>query len=179
MVVDSRPLTDPQLGGALTQSIRSHTRTSQFLRALLDEALGWRPPAGFIRDFVVHHSGEHRGQLDLKPGGLTPVVALARWIAIAAGDASGTTVERLHRGTALGLLTTDEADTLAGGFDNVYGLLLRHEVRALRASGTPTSTFIAPKDLDSLTRRHLRETFRAIALVQSRVDRAWLTRLPG
>ncbi|WP_460494774.1 putative nucleotidyltransferase substrate binding domain-containing protein [Dactylosporangium cerinum] len=50
---------------------------------------------------------------------------------------------------------------------------------ALRTSGTPTSTFIAPKDLDSLTRRHLRETFRAIALVQSRVDRAWLTRLPG
>ncbi|WP_327002807.1 DUF294 nucleotidyltransferase-like domain-containing protein [Dactylosporangium sp. NBC_01737] len=179
MVADSRPLTDPELGGALSQTIRSHTRTSQFLRALLDEALGWRPPAGFIRDFVVHHGGEHRGQLDLKPGGLTPVVALARWIAIAAGDASGTTIERLHRGAALGLLTTDEADTLAGGFESVYGLLLRHEVRTLRAQGTPTSTFIAPKELDSLTRRHLRETFRAIALVQSRVDRAWLTRLPG
>ncbi len=179
MVADSRPLTDPELGGALTHSIRSHTRTSQFLRALLDEALGWRPPTGFIRDFVVHHSGEHRGQLDLKPGGLTPVVALARWIAIAAGDASGTTIERLHRGAALGLLTTDEADTLAGGFEDVYGLLLRHEVRALRAPGTPADTFIAPKDLDSLTRRHLRETFRAIALVQSRVDHAWLTRLPA
>ena len=178
MVADSRPLTDPELGGSLSQSIRSHTRTSQFLRALLDEALCWRPPIGFIRDFVVHHSGEHRGQLDLKRGGLAPVVALARWIAIAAGDASGTTIERLHRGAALGLLTTDEADTLAGGFENVYGLLLRHEVQTLRAGGTPTTTFIAPKELDSLTRRHLRETFRAIALVQARVDRAWLTRLP-
>lgn len=179
MVADSRPLTDPELGDALTLSIRSHTRTSQFLRALLDEALSWRPPTGFIRDFVVHHSGEHRGQLDLKPGGLTPVVALARWIAIAAGDASGTTVQRLHRGAALGLLTTDEADTLAGGFDNVYRLLLHHEVQALRTAGTPPGTFIAPKELDTLTRRHLRETFRAIALVQSRVDRAWLDRLPG
>jgi CBS domain-containing protein len=171
MVADSRPLTDPELGGALTRSIRSHTRTSQFLRALLDEALSWHPPTGFIRDFVVHRSGEHRGQLDLKPGGLAPIVALARWIGIASGDASGTTVERLHRGAALGLLTTDEADTLAGGFDSVYGLLLHHEV------GTPT-TFIAPKELDSLTRRHLRETFRAIALVQDRVHRSWLTRLP-
>jgi len=179
MVADSRPLTDPELGGALGQAIRSHTRTSQFLRALLDEALSWRPPAGFIRDFVVHHSGEHRGRLDLKPGGLTPVVALARWIAIAAGDTGGTTIERLHRGAALGLLTTDEADTLAGGFDSVYSLLLHHEVRALRAHGTPPDTFIAPKELDSLTRRHLRETFRAIALVQTRVDQAWLARLPG
>ncbi|WP_432834123.1 putative nucleotidyltransferase substrate binding domain-containing protein [Dactylosporangium sp. CA-092794] len=178
MVADSRPLTDPELGDSLTQTIRSHTRTSQFLRALLDEALRWRPPTGFIRDFVVQHSGEHRGQLDLKPGGLTPVVALARWIAIAAGDASGTTVERLHRGAGLGLLTTDEADTLAGGFENVYGLLLHHEVHALRSGGAPTSTFIAPKELDSLTRRHLRETFRAIALVQARVDRHWLNRLP-
>ncbi|MFG2044033.1 putative nucleotidyltransferase substrate binding domain-containing protein [Dactylosporangium sp. NPDC048998] len=177
MVADSRPLTEPELGGSLTQSIRSHTRTSQFLRALLDEALAWRPPVGFIRDFVVHHSGEHRGQLDLKPGGLTPIVALARWIAIAAGDASGTTIERLHRGAALGLLTTDEADTLAGGFESVYGLLLHHEIQALRDHGTPTTTFITPKELDSLTRRHLRETFRAIALVQARVDRTWLTRL--
>jgi len=178
MVADSRPLTEPELGNSLTENIRSHTRTSQFLRALLDEALSWRPPAGFIRDFVVHHSGEHRGQLDLKPGGLTPVVALARWIAITAGDASGTTVERLHRGAAIGLLTTDEADTLAGGFDSVYGLLLRHEVQALRAGDAPTTTFIDPKDLNSLTRRHLRETFRAIAQVQERVDRNWLTRLP-
>jgi CBS domain-containing protein len=178
MVADSRPLTDPELGNSLTATIRSHTRTSQFLRALLDEALSWHPPTGFIRDFVVQHSGEHRGELDLKPGGLTPVVALARWIAIAAGDASGTTIERLHRGAALGLLTTDEADTLAGGFEGVYGLLLRHEVRELRAGGTPTSTFIDPKELDSLTRRHLRETFRAIALVQERVDRTWLNRLP-
>jgi CBS domain-containing protein len=178
MVADSRPLTEPELGNSLTATIRSHTRTSQFLRALLDEALSWRPPIGFIRDFVVHHSGEHRGQLDLKPGGLTPVIALARWIAIAAGDASGTTVERLRRGTTLGLLTTDEADTLSGGFESVYGLLLRHEVQDLRASESPTSTFISPKELDSLTRRHLRETFRAIAAVQARVDREWLTRLP-
>ncbi|WP_426512781.1 putative nucleotidyltransferase substrate binding domain-containing protein [Dactylosporangium sp. McL0621] len=178
MVADSRPLTNPRLGESLTETIRSHTRTSQFLRALLDEALRWRPPTGFFRDFVVQHSGEHRGRLDLKPGGLTPVVSLARWIAIAAGDATGTTVERLRRGAALGLLTGDEAETLAGGFESIYDLLLRHETRALGAGASAASTFIAPKELDSLTRRHLRETFRAIALVQARVDRTWLQRLP-
>jgi CBS domain-containing protein len=178
MVADSRPLTDPQLGRSLTETIRSHTRTSQFLRALLDEALGWRPPIGFLRDFVVQHGGEHRGHLDLKRGGLAPVVALARWIAIVGGDASGTTVDRLHRGSALGLLSTDEADTLAGGFESIFGLLLGHEVQAIRGGGAP-DTFIAPGHLDTLTRRHLRETFRSIAVVQARVDRSWLARLPG
>jgi len=126
---------------------------------------------------VVQHTGEHRGQVDLKAGGLAPIVSLARWIAVAAGDASGTTVERLRRGTALGLLTADEADTLAGGFDGIYALLLRRQVEAIRAGQTP-STYIAPRDLDTLTRRHLRETFRAVALVQARVDRDWLHRLP-
>jgi CBS domain-containing protein len=171
-------LTDVPLGRSLTATIRSHTRTSPFLRALLDEALGWRPPVGFIRDFVVQHGGEHRGQLDLKAGGLVPVVALARWIAIVSGDAGGTTVERLRRGAALGLLRDDEADMLIAGFDNIYGLLMRREIEAIRSGQAPT-TYIAPRELDGLTRRHLRETFRAVALVQSRVDQAWMRRLRG
>jgi CBS domain-containing protein len=176
MVADSRPLTEVSLGRSLTESMRAHTRTTQFLRALLDEALAWRPPTGFVRDFVVQHSGEHRGQLDLKSGGLMPVVALARWIAIVTGDPRGTTPERLNRGVAARLLSVDEAQTLAGGFEDVYSLLLRREAGAIR-SGTPHTTYIVPKELDTLTRRHLRETFRAIGLIQGRVDRDWIWRL--
>ncbi|HEX5205220.1 MAG TPA: putative nucleotidyltransferase substrate binding domain-containing protein [Actinoplanes sp.] len=176
MVADSRPVTNLPLGRALTAQIRSHTRTKQFLRALLDEALGWRPPTGFVRDFVVVQGGKHSGRLDLKSGGLMPVVALARWIAIASGDARGTTTARLRRGAEEGLLTTDEADTLAGGFDAGYGLLLRHQARAIR-DGVPPTRYVAPADLDTLTRRHLRESFRAVALVQARVDRDWMRRL--
>lgn len=178
MVADSRPLTNLPLGRALTERISSHSRATHFLRALLDEALGWRPPTGFVRDFVVAHTGTHRGQLDLKSGGLAPVVALARWIAIVSGDARGTTPERLRRGADLGLLSADEAHTLAGGFDDVYAVLMRHEVSAIRSGTTPT-TYLAPADLDTLTRRHLRETFRAIALVQERVDQHWMRRLDG
>jgi CBS domain-containing protein len=207
MVADSRPLTEAGLGRSLTATIGTHTRTSQFLRALLDEALAWRPPTGFIRDFVVAHTGDHRGELDLKAGGLTPIVMLARWIAIVAGDATGTTIDRLHRGAAAGLLSHDEAETLASGFESIYGLLLEHQARAPRSGGDPGTplaargdpgtplaargdpdtslaargdpgTFVAPRDLDTLTRRHLRETFRAVALVQARVDRNWQSRLP-
>jgi hypothetical protein len=59
----------------------------------------------------------------------------------------------------LGLLSADEADTLAGGFDDVYALLLRHQARAIRGGVMPT-TYLDPRDLDTLTRRHLRESFR-------------------
>jgi CBS domain-containing protein len=174
MVTDSRPLTEPALGRTLTEPIR--TRNTRFLRALLNEALGFRPPTGLVRDFVVEHGGAHRGQLDLKKGGLAPVVALARWIAIVTGDASGTTPDRLRRGAEAGLLTADEAQTLAGAFEDVYALVLLHEADALRTGAAPT-TFIAPRELDTLTRRHLRETFRVIRSVQSHLDEHWLARL--
>lgn len=178
MVADSRAITNAPLGRALTEPIRSHSRSTHFLRAMRDDALAWRPPTGFVRDFVVAHSGEHRGQLDLKSGGLAPVVALARWAAVAAGDPGGTTPERLRRAADADLLTGDEVDTLTGAFENVYGLLLDHEARALRAGETPT-TYLAPEDLDTLTRRHLRESFRAIAAVQHRIGEARLRRLTG
>ncbi|WP_344125353.1 putative nucleotidyltransferase substrate binding domain-containing protein [Luedemannella flava] len=174
MVADSRPVTNVELGGHLTDTIRSHTRTAQFLQALLVEALRWRPPAGFVRDFVVHHTGEHRGQLDLKAGGLTPVVSIARWIAIATSDTRGGTARRLARGADAGLLTRDELDTLVGGFDHVYTLLHDHEARAEAAD-----TYLDPRHLDRLARRHLRETFRAITVVQERAAREWLRRLTG
>jgi CBS domain-containing protein len=104
-----------------------------------------------------------------------PVVGLARWIAVVAGDTGGTTPERLRRGVEVGLLSTDEADTLAGGFADAYSLLLTHEAAEVRA-GSPVSTYIAPGDLDLLTRRHLRESFRAVALIQNRIDRDWIRR---
>jgi CBS domain-containing protein len=175
-VADSRPVTDVVLGRAMTDAIRSRARGTGFLRVLLDEALGWKPPTGFVRGFVVHHGGEHHGQLDLKAGGLAPVVSLARWVATVAGDTDGTTPERLRRGAAAGLLTDDEAQTLTGAFEDVYALLLDHEVAAIR-SGAEPSTYIEPDALDTLTRRHLRDTFRAVGLVQAHVGRAWLSRL--
>jgi CBS domain-containing protein len=176
MITDSRPLTNVTLGAHLTDALRTRTRSNPFLRALLDEALAWRPPVGFLRDFVVLHSGEHRGELDLKRGGLAPVVALGRWITIVTGDAGGGTTERLRRGADAGLLTRNEEQTLTGGYEAVYALVFDREAAAIR-TGTGPSTFVNPGELDLLTRRHLRETFRAIAAVQNRVDQDWVRRL--
>jgi CBS domain-containing protein len=50
-------LTNPELGRCLADTGPAPGQT-RFLRGLLDEALGFRPPTGFVRDFVVEHSGE-------------------------------------------------------------------------------------------------------------------------
>src|SRR5690606_29919611 len=108
--------------------------------------------------------------------GLAPIAGLARWVAIVTGQVRGTTPERLRRGAERGVLTTDEARTLAGAFEYLYALVLDHEVAAIRAGQRPTP-YITPADLDTLTRRHLRESFRVVRAVQSHVDEHWLARV--
>jgi CBS domain-containing protein len=142
---------------------RSHP---DLLRLLARFALKFRPPTGFLRDFVVEHSGERRGQLDIKHGGLIPIVDLARWAGMAAGAASCSTVDRLRAAEAAGTLDSPDARTLMEAFGFIFSLRLDHQVEQLRHGEKPDD-FIDPKTLNPLARSYLREAFRAVASVQS------------
>jgi CBS domain-containing protein len=178
MIADSRPITGIPLGRAVSDAMLATTRGPDYLSGLLRYTISQRPPVGFVRDFVVEHSGAHRGHLNLKAGGLVPIASLGRWIAIVTGDDRGSTITRLHRGHAAGLLTRDETDTLVRAFEYIYALVLGNEIGAIRNNAAGSTTWIAPKELDTLTRRYLREAFRAVANVQNRLDSEWVARLP-
>ncbi len=177
MIADSRPVTGVPLGRAVSDAMLATTRGRDYLSMLLSYTISARPPLGFVRNFVVEHSGEHRGRLDLKAGGLVPIASLGRWIAVVTSDDRGSTVTRLRRGEQAGLLTADETETLVRAFEYIYGLILGREIEAIRAGDTSTTTWIAPNQLDTLTRRYLRESFRAVAEVQNRLDSEWVARL--
>jgi CBS domain-containing protein len=138
----------------------------ELLRLLARFALSFRPPTGFLRDFVVEHSGERRGRLDIKHGGLIPIVDLARWAGMAAGVASASTVQRLRAAEAAGTLASAQARTLTEAFGFIFSLRLDHQVEQLRRGEEPDD-FIDPKTLNPLARSYLREVFRAVASVQS------------
>ncbi len=176
LIADSRPLTGLALGRSVTDALAAVTRSLDFTEGVLSLALHYRPPTGFVRDFVVEHTGEHRGELDLKHGGLVPVASIARWAAIVMRDVRGSTPERLRRAQLAGLLTADEAASLTGAFEEIFGLVMAREIDAIRA-GTPPSRYLAPRDLDSLTRRLLRETFRVISAVQATLEGEWISRV--
>src|SRR5262249_25301178 len=98
-------------GGSVADALWQERNHPDLLRLLARFALQFRPPTGFLRDFVVEHSGERRGQLDIKHGGLIPIVDLARWAGMAASAASGSTVERLRAAEAAGTLESTDART--------------------------------------------------------------------
>jgi CBS domain-containing protein len=177
MVADSRPVTHPSLGSKVLDAMLTTTRSQGFLTELLRFTVAPKPPRGFVRDFVVEHSGEHRGELNLKRGGLLPIASLGRWTGIALGDTSGSTVDRVRRAEHEGFLTPDQAQSLEAAYDHVFTMLLDREIGALKAGGPP-SPFVRPAELDSLTRRFLRESFRAVAEIQSDLQRKWLARIP-
>jgi len=166
--VDSRPVWGLHLGTQLADTFRGAPRNATLLRLLARLALSYRPPTGFLRGLVVEHSGEHRGELDLKRGGLLPIVDLARWAGMAAGVTSASTPERLHAAAEGGTLSRSDARTLEDAFELIVGLRLEHQVNQLRAGVTPDD-HVRPDSLSPLTRSYLKEAFRAIASVQKRV----------
>ncbi len=165
VITDSRPVwsTAGTADGGLWEGRPGHP---YLLRMLARFALSFRPPTGFLRDFVVEHSGERRGQLDIKHGGLIPIVDLARWAGMAAGIASASTLERLRAAEAAGTMEGPEAQTLMEAFGFIFSMRLDHQVEQLRRGQVPDD-FIDPKTLNPLARSYLREAFRAVASVQA------------
>ena len=177
IAADNQPLTNTSLGRTIMENIRETTRSKDYLSDALRFALAKKPPIGFVKDFIVDHSGENRGGLNLKEGGLSPIASLARWMAIVQGDVRGGTIERVRRASEAGLLQGDEASVLVGAFTEIHQLVFDEEIVAIRAGSKPT-TWVSPNSLDSLTRRHLRETFRSISSIQATIENDWMKRLP-
>ncbi len=145
------------------------------LRLLLRLALAHRPPTGFQRfrvsprDFVVHHSGEHRRHFDIKDGGLLPVVGIARYASVAAGVRTTSTRERLSSAATAGTLEGGDARTLAEAHDLFWRLRLEHQVEQMRQGAEPDDDIDAEK-LSPLTRGYLREAFHAVRKVQRALE---------
>jgi CBS domain-containing protein len=168
IVGDSRAVWGVHRAAPLEDRLRAARSHPTLLRLLARFALQHRPPTGFLRNLVVEHSGEHRGRLDLKHGGLLPIVDLARWAGMAAGAASSSTAERLRAARAAGVLADNDARVLQEAFSLVCAVRLEHQVEQIRAREAPDN-HVRPDALSPLTRSYLKDAFRAVAAVQRRV----------
>lgn len=138
---------------------------ARFLAHLARIACEWQPPLGFFRGLVVARRGEYRNTLEIKAGGIAPVVQIARLHALEAGADEAATLDRLDAAAAAGVVARGDAENLAEAFRFLRGLAFRHHARQI-AEGREPDNNVDPSTLSTKDRHRLRAAFRIIAGAQ-------------
>lgn len=158
----------------LVESLRNHlygaiSRWSGFLRFMTENALHFKPPLGFFRNFVVESKGEHRDAFDIKSA-MTPIVDFARVYALKNGVVATNTLDRLKELRSLDVLTQEEFDEMEKAYSFLMQLrLTRHVTVAMDQKKTPDN-FINPKRLTRIEQTMLKEIFKRIEKFQAKMN---------
>ena len=136
-----------------------------FLAHLTSNALKYRPPLGFFRDFVLVHDGEHDNTLDLKHNGTVPIIDLARIYALSEGIPNVNTVNRLAHASGTPSLSSEGGASLLDAFEFIGTLRIQHQAAQIRR-GQKADNFLPPENLSRLEREHLKDAFRVIHTMQ-------------
>jgi len=104
------------------------------------------------------------GRVDLKKGGLLPLVSAARVLALRDGSAALDTPGRLQAAVAAGHLNAEDAAGFRDAHELLLRLVLEQQIEDVRAGIAP-SPRVEVKRLDGLTRHRLREALKRIQLI--------------
>ena len=138
-------------------------RMPLFMRLLMSEAQHFRPPLGLFNR-IQHENGK----VDLKMGGIVPITALARTVALAAGSQQRTTLERLTAAVEANIITAEGVEALSDVFQYLLTLRLRTQLTALHAH-QPLDNKVDLKQLSTLEKERLKAAFVTIRQQQQLV----------
>ncbi len=175
---DFRPLHGESLLAENLRAAMTHALKGGrlFLTRMAATALQNRPPLGAFGRFRTERTGPHRGRLNLKLNGLTPIIDAVRIAALQAHLYSTSTLDRLRELRGAGSFAAPHARELEEAFEFLMGLRLRHQYERRLACGE-ADNFIAPGELGSLEAAGLRESLRRVRDVQAAITeqyRLWM-----
>lgn len=153
----------------LTALLREAGDHPDFVRRLARTATDFRPPLGFRGAFATKTKDAPPGTVDIKRGGMLPVVNLARFHALASRVTISATLDRLVAVEELGALPREEATALREAFATAWRIRLDHHARLIAAGRAPDN-HVDPAGLAPLAREELREAFRAVLAAQKRLQ---------
>ncbi|MBZ2171703.1 putative nucleotidyltransferase substrate binding domain-containing protein [Nitratidesulfovibrio sp. SRB-5] len=160
------------------------------LRYMAREAVRFAPPLGMFGALVVERAtagksdgqggsagsrksdGRMAGALDLKRGGLFPLMHGVRTLTLDAGATAHDTAGRIARLRAAGVLSATRAADLGEAMDHLLGLRARAQAAALRA-GAVADDRVRPDDLSGLEREQLKQCFKVVADFQDMLRRRY------
>lgn len=161
---DFRPVAGELSLTAVEEIVASAKTEKLFIAHMTKDALVFGPPLGFF-----NRIRSDNGKVDIKRGGIVPIVSLARAAALAAGSQERSTLERLVTAGNSGLLfKREDARLLAETFEFLLHVRLRQQLTALQTN-QPIDHKVQLDALSALEHRHLKEAFVTIRQVQEDV----------
>jgi len=148
-----------------------------FIAYMLLDAVRFKPPIGFMRRFVLETKGEHRGELDIKKGGIFPITQGIRALSLKGKVRETSTLERIERLREMGILPSDLAGDLSEAFTFLQTLRLRSQIEKIREGKTPDN-YVNPEKLSKLERDLLKDTLRIVEEFQGFIERRFTAHLP-
>jgi CBS domain-containing protein len=141
---------------ALQEVMAGAVELPAFQRAMVEQALRFRPPAPLL----LRLRGESSA-VDLKRDGLAPVAFLARCVALELAAPERGTLDRLLAAERAGRMDPELREALAEAYRFLLGLRLRLQLRRV-AEGRGAGDAVALSELSPLERSRLKEAFRAV-----------------
>ncbi|RMH80030.1 MAG: cyclic nucleotide-binding/CBS domain-containing protein [Acidobacteria bacterium] len=132
-----------------------------FFPFLALDAVRFKPPLGFFKDFVVERSGEHRGELDIKKGGIFPLTQGVRALSLEHGIGERSTFKRIEELQKLGVFSKEYGKDLSEAYRFLMGLRLRVQAEKIR-DGKEADNYVNPNNLSKAEKGMLKDVFRLI-----------------
>lgn len=170
---DFRPVYGELSLEPLEEIVQNAGEQKIFLAQLAGAALNMRPPLSFFRRIR-----DEAGMVDLKEGGIAPVVSLARVYALAASSRARSTYDRLEAAAEAKTLSREGAETLMETYSFLLRLRLREQLAVVGAGETPDNK-VRLKSLSPVEHRHLKDAFLAIREMQEATSKRFQTDLLG
>jgi len=152
------------LAPELTARIRAAREHPQFMRLMARSAAGFPVALGFRGRLAT----DSDGRLDIKRGGVVPLVNLVRYHALASGVTISSTQDRIEAVTAAGGLPRGEGDALAEAFAAIMAARFAHHAERI-AAGETADNRIELAALAPLARGELREALAIVRQAQKRL----------
>lgn len=148
--------------GQLWDFVKDRISKNQgFLPFLAVDAVRFKPPVGFFRDFVVEKTGEHKGEIDIKKGGIFPITQGVRALALEKGIDSQNTFERIRELARQGIFSEEYAKDLIESYRFLLSIRFRFQAHKIR-EGKEADNYINPHRLSRAEKGTLKDVFRII-----------------
>ena len=142
---------------------------SGFFRHLAENALHFKPPLGFFRNFVLESKGRHRNTLDIKSA-MTPIVDFARVYALKNSVEATNTLERLEQLRIRKAISFQEHDELEKAYSFLMQLRIVRQITAIMDDGMEADNHINPKKLTHIEQTMLKEIFKRVENFQAKMN---------